>query len=71
MPCAQDASESRKREGIGLGLAVVKEIARLHQAEVSVESARGAGSTFRVRFPVAATAKASEAKPRHKVRALR
>ena len=37
--------------GCGLGLAIVREIARLHGAEVSVETpASGVGTAFRVRF---------------------
>ena len=51
----EDSSESRKREGIGLGLAVVHEIARLHNAQLSVESTKGVGSTFRVTFPATAS----------------
>lgn len=54
----EDASESRKREGIGLGLAVVREIARLHDAKLSVETTKGAGSRFQVTFPERCTAKA-------------
>lgn len=54
----EDSSESRKREGIGLGLAVVREIARLHDAKLSVETTKGAGSRFRVMFPERCTAKA-------------
>jgi two-component system, cell cycle sensor histidine kinase and response regulator CckA len=40
-----------KFTGRGLGLAAVQGIARGHKAELSVESASGAGSVFRVSFP--------------------
>ena len=37
--------------GTGLGLAIVKSIADAHEAEVSVESRLGEGTTFTIRFP--------------------
>lgn len=37
---------SRSNEGTGLGLSMVKEIARVHGGEVSVESELGKGSVF-------------------------
>lgn len=37
--------------GIGLGLSIVKEIASLHGASISVESRKDEGSTFTVTFP--------------------
>jgi signal transduction histidine kinase len=40
--------------GVGVGLALVKQIADVHRAQVRVESAPGAGSTFTIDFPVAA-----------------
>lgn len=40
--------------GSGIGLALVREMTRLHGGEVSVESAVGQGSTFRVRLPASA-----------------
>jgi PAS domain S-box-containing protein len=39
---------SRTHEGTGIGLALVRELARLHGGDVAVESREGAGSTFRV-----------------------
>ncbi|MDT7596697.1 MAG: hypothetical protein QOJ06_2243 [Pseudonocardiales bacterium] len=44
----------RSQEGSGIGLALVAELAALHQARVSVDSAPGIGSTFTVTLPAAA-----------------
>jgi two-component system, OmpR family, sensor histidine kinase SenX3 len=41
-------------KGTGLGLAMVSHIARAHGGSVEVESAEGAGSTFRLVLPKAA-----------------
>jgi PAS domain S-box-containing protein len=47
-----DPSSSRRHGGLGLGLALVKELVELHGGSVSVTSAGpGEGSTFRVRLP--------------------
>lgn len=46
-----DLFYSQRKGGTGLGLAIVQRIAQIHGAEVEVESAEGAGTTFRVRFP--------------------
>jgi PAS domain S-box-containing protein len=42
----------RSFEGSGIGLALVRELVRLHHGEVHVESVAGQGSTFRVTIPV-------------------
>jgi heavy metal sensor kinase len=49
-----DESRSREQGGAGLGLSIVKSICAAHGAEVEVLSTPGAGSTFRVRQPLAA-----------------
>lgn len=41
-----------KKEGTGLGLALVKKIVDDHRGEVRVESRRGEGVTFRLRVPL-------------------
>jgi two-component system phosphate regulon sensor histidine kinase PhoR len=46
-----DKARSREQGGTGLGLAIVKHIANVHQGRVSLESALGRGSTFRIHLP--------------------
>lgn len=48
-----DKARSREVGGSGLGLAIVKAICLAHHAETDVQSAEGAGTTFRIRFPLA------------------
>jgi two-component system phosphate regulon sensor histidine kinase PhoR len=46
-----DRSRSRETGGTGLGLAIVKHVAQRHGAELHIDSALGAGSTFVLVFP--------------------
>lgn len=46
-----DKSHSKEVGGTGLGLSIVKHAALLHGAEIELESAVGAGTVVRVRFP--------------------
>ncbi len=48
-----DARNSQKGEGAGLGLAICKHIVLAHQGSISVESEPGHGATFIVRLPLA------------------
>jgi two-component system, NtrC family, nitrogen regulation sensor histidine kinase NtrY len=41
-----------KRHGTGLGLAIVQSVVSDHHGKISVESAQGAGATFRIELPV-------------------
>ena len=47
-----DGASTRRYGGMGLGLALVKEIAEAHAGTVSVDSELGVGSTFRVCLPL-------------------
>jgi signal transduction histidine kinase len=47
-----DPARSRDAGGSGLGLAIAKWIAEAHDGRIEVESAPGAGATFRVRLPL-------------------
>lgn len=46
-----DKSRTRKTGGLGVGLAIVKELVEAHHGSISVESEAGKGSTFTCRFP--------------------
>lgn len=48
-----DGSATRRYEGTGLGLALVKEVVKAHSGQVSVQSQLGQGSIFQVRLPLA------------------
>ncbi len=49
---------ARSGKGFGLGLSIAKSIAAAHKGEIQVESFLGKGSTFRVLFPMNASAMA-------------
>ncbi|MFF2479767.1 ATP-binding protein [Paenibacillus sp. NPDC058071] len=48
-----DRSHSRKYDGSGMGLAIVKQIVSLHHGDIRVESELGHGTTFIVTLPAA------------------
>eukprot|EP00928_Gymnodinium_smaydae_P067620 TRINITY_DN5060_c0_g1_i1.p1 TRINITY_DN5060_c0_g1~~TRINITY_DN5060_c0_g1_i1.p1 ORF type:complete len:834 (+),score=174.13 TRINITY_DN5060_c0_g1_i1:145-2502(+) len=48
----EDDSESRSFEGIGLGLAITREIVHRHGGDISVKSTIGVGSIFTVTLPI-------------------
>lgn len=48
-----EKSRSRTTGGAGIGLAIVRELARAHGGEATVSSVLGEGSTFRVTLPAA------------------
>lgn len=54
-----DRGRSRDDGGVGLGLAIVKHILSRHDAELSIDSVIGEGSTFRCKFPRARVVVAS------------
>ena len=47
-----DKARSRQSGGSGLGLAIVRAIVQRNRGEITVESTVGAGTTFRVTFPI-------------------
>jgi len=46
-----DGSSKRKYQGVGIGLALVKELVEIQNGTVTVESQEGKGTTFTVRLP--------------------
>jgi signal transduction histidine kinase len=43
---------TNKRHGTGLGLAIVQSVVSDHNGRIEVESAAGAGATFRIELPI-------------------
>ena len=48
----REVSRSRETGGIGLGLAVVRSVARAHGGDAGLENRTGGGLTARVRLPL-------------------
>ena len=62
---------SRKSEGIGLGLSIVRHIVEGHRGRIECNSEPGKGTTFQIRLhvaPVAAESRSTAAKPADPVR---
>jgi len=47
-----DSGLTRKYEGTGLGLSICKKLMEMMGGSIAVESRRGRGSTFTIRFPI-------------------
>jgi signal transduction histidine kinase len=54
------ADNAAHRPGFGLGLTIVREVVHVHGGQVSVRSAPGRGSTFRITLPLAVQQPAPE-----------
>ncbi len=63
----QHSGYSRPFEGTGLGLALTRGYLQLNRANLSVESAPGKGSIFRIEFPHDCELSASPLEPQHQV----
>jgi signal transduction histidine kinase len=46
-----DEARNRQAGGVGLGLAIARELVMRHGGRISVESTEGAGSTFTIQLP--------------------
>ncbi len=51
-----DASSSRPHSGMGIGLALVKQLIELHGGSVAVESTPGQGARFTIELPTTSAA---------------
>ena len=60
-----DASRAREAGGLGVGLAVTKQIVERHHGYISVESELGKGTTFTIHLPREHTADAASTTMEH------
>ena len=65
-----DSSSRRKYQGVGIGLALVKELTELHDGTVTVQSVEGQGTTFTIRMPYLMADPAAVPVPMPEVKAL-
>lgn len=56
LPFLQITGQESAKEGIGIGLAICKELTKLMKGDISVRSQPGLGSEFTVKLPIAGTA---------------
>ncbi len=53
-----DMTSQRKYQGVGIGLALVKDLVDLHEGKIEVTSKEGEGTKFRITLPIVKQAKA-------------
>lgn len=58
-----EAGPRRRYEGTGIGLAIVRDILRLHGGSIRVQSTHGQGSTFQFTLPLGRKAEGNPARP--------
>jgi PAS domain S-box-containing protein len=58
-----DGSPSRRYEGTGIGLSIVRDILRLHGCSIRVRSEVGTGSVFTITLPLARASQPSPTRP--------
>lgn len=58
-----DPSRERSKGGVGIGLAIVKEIVDRHAGRIAVRSREGVGTTFTIRLPLDPAAQGAPERP--------